>query len=133
MPDIVKKQLLSPSELSLLEFQRKHKDEDITIIHDEFDIYAQHWYIALDDKQQRYKEVEDKETIESRRFRDYLAMGIALKDDVPFEEVTPEYARRTLEESRERLRRKARETPKPDPEVLVEKLLKQARLRLQPL
>ena len=127
---VYKTMSVSPDEESLLEFYRQHLNEDITIWHDPLDIRHKNLYIVFDEKEKKYKEMEDKDFLAWREAERFLAAIIAAHDGVPVEDVTPEYSKRTLRESQERFQREIREKEYADPKETAKRFIRQAALDL---
>lgn len=130
MSDAKKMIAVSPREESLLELSRLHPSQNITIFSDLFDTTSNNVYLSLNEKEERYKELEVNDQIIWLEAERFLAAYIAAHDGVPVEDVTPEYSKRTLKESQKQFQKKMKEKEYANPEKIAKRLIRQAALDL---
>lgn len=120
---------VTPDEYSLLDYYRKHKDQDTLIVRSPFDIGLDFSYITFDPFERKYIEMENQDTIKKNEALKFLLTFIAMNEGVSVDEVTPEYLERIQKRSEEELKedQAARRTKweqelKEDAEILGEEL-----------
>jgi len=102
--DTEKRVMISPDEFKLLREFRAHKRENMVIIRSHIDPQTPYVQITLDEPTTEVEVTMDVDQKEKAQVMQFLAALIALDDGVKIEDVTVEYAKRTLQESRKRAR-----------------------------